>query len=177
MKKNTKTEQKPQVLFKTGDDINKAISEDRAGFTALTMIGDAFEEYDIFESDSVYIKKVFEYDESQLTVWKHRDGTFHLGFAYNNFGDISINCLTSIKRYKKREITLVGVVVGTLRSNNNRLKESADLEQEPETKDETEITAVCGECKTQLSGTREFIKKMGWKIKGENQLCLHCDLF
>lgn len=71
----------------------------------------AFTEYDIFENDSVYIKKGCEHEESRMTVWEHKDGSLFLGFAYDSFGDISINFLTYIKRYKKREITLPGVVI------------------------------------------------------------------
>lgn len=176
MKKNAKTEQKPQALFADGDELYLSLVNNPADFGRIAINSDALSKYGVFRKDLLFYKSSHTAEENQLSVWESK-GKWEVGFAFNNFGDISIYLPGyEVRRFKKREINILGVVVGVIRFSNYLLEDSTEHETTEE-KDEALMTAVCKECKSQLAGTRDFLKKMGWRIKKDFQLCVHCDLF
>ena len=176
MKNNTRKNQEPQSVFNNGNELLTRLCMDyprgpqKGEFAICHMRDDSLKEYGINDNDCVIVQKTTEYDENQLTAWvlvgpQNKSGL--IGFAYDNFGDISIQLSLGIQRFKRRKIKLKGVVVGIVRCVSPKQEDTGTTD---------EITAVCDQCKKQLTATREFIKAQGWKLKENETICLHCDL-
>lgn len=118
-----------------------------------------------------------EIDENQIMVFKlTKDKCFRFGFLYENFNEIGVASVSHWQAisYKKKEISIVGVIVAVIKPYD-ACKTDA-FHYEIETKSE-EITVVCDGCKRQLTGTPEFIKSEGWDLRNGKTECLNCDLF
>jgi hypothetical protein len=172
-KQNTENTQNTQEItnhFQTTSEVADFFRTADVGDVALyPKQSDSLESVGIYEDDLLIIRKTKINDENQITLWEHSKEGYHVGFAYDNFGDISINYLLDIERFKAKDMRLIGVVVGIIHCYNA---------QKPTTIKPTsaEITAVCAECRKEINGTIEFIKKSGWEIEPK-QICLACDLF
>jgi hypothetical protein len=172
-KKNTEKMENAQEItnhFQDASEVANFFRTADVGDVALYQKqSDSLESVGIYEDDLLIIRKTKINDENQITIWEHSKEDYLIGFAYDNFGDISINYLLGTERHKAKDMRLIGVVVGIIHCYNA---------QKPTTIKQTsaEITAVCAECRKEINGTIEFIKKSGWEIEPE-QLCLTCDLF
>jgi hypothetical protein len=173
MKKNTEKMENAQEItnhFQTADEVAQFFRTCDINDTVLYVKqSDSLESVGIYEDDLLIIRKTKINDENQITLWEHSKDGYLIGFAYDNFGDISVNYLLDTQRSKAKDMQLIGVVVGIIHCYNA---------QKPTTIKPTaaEITAVCAECRKEINGTIEFIKKSGWEIEPE-QLCLACDLY
>jgi hypothetical protein len=173
MKKNTEEQQKEQESFKLPHEligIANLINAGKLGYRSADS-DDRYKHLGINPFDILIYRATKENDENQITVWDYDDDTYNYGFAYENFGDITIhNKAGYFTSQPSNKLKLLGVVVGIIKPYDaEKLGELKPLTGE-------EITAVCDGCRKQLTGTPEFIKKSGWEIEPK-QLCLTCDLF
>lgn len=136
------------------------------------------EELGLNRGDILLYYPTSEIDENQLTILQStKKETFFCGFAYENFGDIGVinpfyeNC---DRTYKKREVAVLGVVVGIVKPYDAQKFPNFHYEKPAHSE---EITAVCNDCKATISGTPKFIKSQGWSLGKKETLCLNCDLF
>jgi hypothetical protein len=173
-KKNTETQPKAQETFKLPNELSEICNLINAGQLGYKS-ADSDERYKhlgINPFDILIYRITKENDENQITVWDYvDDNAYNYGFAYENFGDITIhNKAEYFTSQPSNKLKLLGVVVGIVKPY--------DAEKLGELKPQTgeEITAVCADCRKQLTGTPEFIKKSGWEIEPK-QLCLTCDLY
>jgi hypothetical protein len=175
MKKNTEAQQETQQTANFFDNdyeliefIRRASAEEVCTYTKQS---DSLESIGIYEDDKLIVRNVKKNDENQITLWHHKEEGYLIGYAYDNFGDISINYLCGVERHKRKDIQLIGVVVGIVKrfdARNPNLNSRQHL---------AEITAVCAECRKQISGTEKFIKAEGWELKKDKAVCITCDLF
>lgn len=85
----------------------------------MIRVVDDSEVYGFLKDDIALIQQTDFNDENRVSVWRLRKSQELIyGFAYDNFGDISITCETNVTRFKKREIEFVGIVVGVRRFYN-----------------------------------------------------------
>lgn len=186
MRKNIKKKQEPKITFADGSELINRFMHTHAPLKTSTEficipvgnVGDGYKEYGINDNDCLIVQNASDYEENQFTVWQTRTGEnkhSFCGFAFDNFGDISIETPYGVRRFKKKEIELLGVVVGVVRCLNVKLK---DKQPKPSNEpiEEGEITVVCDECKKELTASRAFIKAQGWRLRKKETLCLHCDL-
>ncbi len=156
-----------------GSEFEKQVKADK--LFCVRAFDDEFKHLGINADDLVIYRLADSYDEEQLTIWestsKSKKQFLDFGFAFENFGDISLSDGDGrFARYKKTHMRLVGEIVGILKSFDAR---NPNLQpKEPE-----EIIAVCGKCKKETTGTPEFIKSQGWELEENEALCLTCDLY
>lgn len=176
-KKATKqTEEKKPYQF----PINERAfdTQRRTGEITLINIGDteSYEHLGINANDMLMIKQTQENDESQLSFWLILNTiNCQMGFAFDNFGDISIHDgKGNFRRYKKKAVRMIGVVVGVVKPFGVQTSVEAAEESDAGAKDE--ITLTCSKCGKEMTGTKKFLRAQGWEIKGDNSLCVKCDL-
>jgi hypothetical protein len=157
-----------------GADIISLIIEKNINFHNVS--GDYLKPYGINKGDIIVAHHAETYAEDKPSLWFLSDEKYLvIGFAFDNFGDISI-CQPdgTVIRYKKRQAQFCGNAVYIIRSLDV-LSPFETVEPAAERPSEDELTAVCSECEKTETGSRRFLKAQGWKLKGE-QLCVACDL-
>lgn len=147
--------------------------------TGLSCVAtDGLEPFGISKGDYIIYQKEAnqnEMREKALLVFDvYGRERFLVGFAYDCFGEIGIFDGTKTTRHNRVDVRLVGYIAGSIKPFKNAVAEPSP--EQVETAAPEEITVVCSHCGTTLSGTPQFLKGMGWKLKG-NPLCLSCDLF
>lgn len=170
MKNDTaKTEKQQSLIFKDSAEIaNELKCTNPDSFLFYIKVCANFEKYDVRAGDCLIVHRAKKYDENQLSFWIDHEGDSLVGFAYDNFGDISINFGDDEPfRYKPKQLEFKGNVVGIIRCLDYQRSQTPVIE----------ITAACGKCKKETTGTPEFIKSQGWELEENGALCLTCDLY
>ncbi|MFN2390481.1 MAG: hypothetical protein ABR566_00790 [Pyrinomonadaceae bacterium] len=179
MRKNTENQQIKQKPFQFPDGSSKFVAQINEGEIDFCRMNgqEDFVHLGINVNDTLLFNKSKELNENQLTIWwLVKEEICDVGFAFDNFGDITLHNGTgfydedSFRHYKKKEVRLLGVVIGVIKPFDAQNLEKSKPGS-------GEITAVCVRCKKQLTGTPEFIKSEGWELEKDKQICLTCDLF
>jgi hypothetical protein len=136
----------------------------------LQLSSDRFQHLGLKKDDSLFLRELSDadsFDEDLLYVWETPDKKRHLAFAYENFGDITLHDNGgSMLRYPRKKVKLRAKVIGVCKP--------VKIEPEPQEIKPEIINVTCSECKTTLSGTKEFIKGMGWDLRRFEPLCVQC---
>jgi hypothetical protein len=140
--------------------------------TFFALAGSDFPAFSVEKGDRLVINRTDQIIESKLMIYEPGDKkSYHVGFLYDNFGDISaISEAGEQFRYGKKEIKIVGVVVGVLKPfDSSRCSPYENVQPT------TGLTAVCDECGKTQTGEKKFLKAEGWELNGKS-LCVKCDL-
>lgn len=167
MKKNTTSQPDDGKLFEIKAEL---LDSDLRYYAASLMdISIDMPLLGIKAGDVAVVKRTTKIFENRLTIWKARDAqTNSANYIYDNFGDVSIIFPDGeIKRYKRKDITIHGVLIGVIRPIGAQIPEQIDA---------LEIEVVCSDCGKTQTGSEQFLKGMGWKLKGKPR-CLNCDLY
>jgi hypothetical protein len=92
MRKNTEKKEDPQEKHQLSS--SELVAGVRDQSLSLARCGAHWDRFGLYEGDIVICQPTKEINEDQLTVWDFsgKQGTRrHLGFAYENFGDISLS--------------------------------------------------------------------------------------
>lgn len=131
------------------------------------VVSDALECYEIYQGDCILAEHTDEIDESVLMLLDFGEEVYRTGYAFENFGDISlIQNGEVIKRKPKDKVRVIGKVTNVLKP----------IIAKPTDRIETtkEIKIECSDCKRTGEGSEGFLKAQGWDLK--RKLCLKCDL-
>lgn len=173
MKNNTEENKNPRnnyIFPKYTEELAASLSSGKLTIVGIT--GSSLESIGIYPGDGIAIHRTNKIQEDQLTMWDVFDIDDHYitGFAYENFGDISIMRPDKmIIRRRKKDVKLLGVVVGILRDANPPSQYDVDSRQ-------AEISVICCDCGKTETGSEKFLKAQGWCLKNKPR-CVKCDLF
>lgn len=175
MRRNTRKSKEIQENYEFPVGTGDLEIQLKTGAISYHAVGnhDVFEHLGVNANDILIYRHCSKVDEDQLAIWTEVDtGSYNLGFCYDNFGDITIhNKAERCARYKKKEIKLKGAVVGVIRAYNALNSDDTSLDCE-----ESEINISCSKCKREATGDKKFLRAEGWEIKGDETICLSCDL-
>lgn len=156
-----------------GKELLNMIHYTNSPMTAHRQKWQGLEELGINEYDIAYTVKTDIFPDNHITLWKIKNYGFGVGYAFENFGDISIRVGDEVDTFKKRDCDFLGVVVGVMKPFNAPdiyAKKTDDFDAD--TGDE--ITVTCSACKATLTGRRDFIIAQGWKLNRLSTLCMTC---
>lgn len=165
-RQSKKTFEKP---FETARKLAERVANEQAYNLYFSEKGsDSLNALGINPGDFVIVLKGSELIEGQLTMWEDSEGDSLYGFYFDNFGDIGLDYLVGCDTYPKKSLKFIGTIVGSLKHINPQNPNSAFAK---------ELTYVCDKCGEKLSGSVEFVRAQGWETKGDETVCLKCDLF
>lgn len=167
MKKNATEEQRK---YTCGNEIATDLFN-KESVAVIRNQSPVLEKYGIAVGDALVVERASENDETRVSVWRNRRSSIieDVGYAFDNFGDISVLTGGVIARYKKSKVIFVGFLVGVL-------KHFDDSTPPQPLNPSGEITVTCGKCPKNITGTTEFIRSEGWEIMRDEKICVECYL-
>lgn len=127
-------------------------------------------------SDDVLIVTIDrEIQEDRLSLFYNERGKhLRLGFAFENFGEISVNENDGdIDRYKNKDFTYIGYVSQIITAFQPPKIYGENKIETPVTTNE-EISVKCDGCEKEASGSKAFLAAMAWRLKKNETLCVSC---
>lgn len=134
---------------------------------------DDFAHLGLNAGDTLLIRVAEKFDEHRLSMFHMiKENKWTMGFAYDNFGDISVDRRNQILRYKNNSLCYLGYIWKVIKPYE--AESGVEIEKTVEPEQTTELSVKCDGCEKEASGSRAFLTSMAWRLKKDTALCVGC---